>query len=406
MIIDSNKLLERSASFNKTTLMFVVIGGLASALTVNAPSILMGYGLINVVMLLAAWQYRPRMAGVLVLVAMLIALPFYLIPSSIFVSLAVLSVVLIPVLAYLAALVNARYGRFASAVALSVFETLIVLSISILDFGTADAGLAIFGTLLAPFTYAIFVYSKEKGLTRALGTVASVVSLLVYYFSFYAYAVYSTGLLAVLSLSILLAVRRRPNVGASRGSIYAIPLVLSVAGLFLGGSQLSYNMSTSLYPFEPHSWTSLKWEQQNPGVCPATNDVFGGTWSPARFRIVNTCTTAAGVVGQLVTAENDGDFSFNIKVNQTYSGLLSLANYLFEGGELHVEVVPADQHRILDPIGGGVCPGDLVKVTGVLVLDTDHGMGSELHPAASITIINHATSVAWPGCILGQPVNG
>jgi len=396
---------ERGSSFDKPAVLLLVLGGLASALTVNIPSVLEGYGLVYVMMLLAAWRYKPKTAALVVLGVMLVALPFYLVPASVFTSVGVFSVIVRPVLTYLAGVARVRYGRFASAVSLTVFETLIALSIDIGYFGSGDAGLAIFGIILAPFAYGVVLAAGESGSTRVVGMLASLAALLAYYFAFYGFAAVWTGFLAALSLLPLLAASRRVAETTRKRSVFGIALLLPLIGSFLGGTQLSNNVSVALYPFEPHSWTSSRWEQQSPGVCPATNNVFSGTWSPARLRIVNTCATAVGTVGELVAVEEDGDFSFNIKVNQTYAGMVSLGSALFERGELHVEVVPSDQHRLLDPLGGGVCPGDLVKVTGVLVLDTDHGMGSELHPAMGVMVLRHATGSPWPGCTLGRSVN-
>jgi len=154
----------REGSFDKPAVLLLVLGGLASALTVNAPSVLEGYGLVYVVMLLAAWRYAPRIAGLVVLGAMLVALPFDLVPASVFTSVGIASVILRPPLTYLAGVARVRYGRFASAVALTVFETLLALSIDIGYFGDVDVGLAIFGIVLAPFAYGLIIAAGETGL--------------------------------------------------------------------------------------------------------------------------------------------------------------------------------------------------------------------------------------------------
>jgi hypothetical protein len=57
---------------------------------------------------------------------------------------------------------------------------------------------------------------------------------------------------------------------------------------------------------------------------------------------------------------------------------------------------------VLGPIGG-VCPGDVVKITGVFVIDTDHGMHSELHPAYKIEILSRGQNATWPQCIINIP---
>jgi hypothetical protein len=110
--------------------------------------------------------------------------------------------------------------------------------------------------------------------------------------------------------------------------------------------------------------------------------------------------TVVGVVGSGISIENDGDFVFYVKPTQENSSLLAIGNYILFGGQIHPEVVPADQQKVLGPVGGGVCPGDKVKITGVLALDTDHGMYSEIHPVNIIQKISSAGS--WPSCLLGQ----
>jgi hypothetical protein len=386
---------------------FVVLGGLGTALMVNVAGILTGYGPVYAAMLYAVWRFKPKTAAVLFLGAELVALPFYLISSGLFASVAVTNVILRPLLVYLAARFNERTGsKLVGALTLTLAETLLALTIDVTIFQSDQAGFAIYGILLAPFIYVVVTSRERSGASKGLGLVGGTAALLAYYFAFYSFAAVLTGALSVLSLGVLYAAARTKVLRWNRLLSLAALLML-VVGFAGGGSALQYNLSASLYPLNPHSWTAVsRWEQTNPGVCPPTSNVFASTWSPSRLRIVSTCTTVVGTIGEQIDFNADGDFSFGLIVNgSSYSGLMSLADNTLEGGELHIEVVPADQHRVLDPLGGGVCPGDVARITGVLVIDTDHGMGSEIHPAMTITILQHASpNSAWPACVIGRSI--
>lgn len=382
-------------------IIFVVTGGLAIATMVNAPLIFVGYGLVYVVMLLAAWMYRPLTAALLVFIALLIALPFYLLTSAIFLMVALLSTFLRPIITYFTSHVNLRYGHLASALFLSLFESLIVLTIAISYYG--DDGIhtsfTVFNILLLPFTYAIF-YSVKASSDKYIVTLASIFSLISYYLSLYAFPALSTLILAILSLVIVLYWIKNKN---ALKPLPKIAFILSVIGLLMGGQAIFYNAVVAFYPFVPTNWNSeIRWMQHNPNLCPAQSNVFSNTHDPARLRIINTCVSVIGTVSGDIAHFSDGDFGFDlIPISQNMS-VLTIGSYILRHGRLHIEVVPADQHSVLDPIGGGVCPGDRVKVTGVLVIDTDHGLWAEIHPAYNIQIINRSSNTAWPSCIIGQ----
>ncbi len=81
----------------------------------------------------------------------------------------------------------------------------------------------------------------------------------------------------------------------------------------------------------------------------------------------------------------DGDFSFDIRPDAGFGWTLSLGSYVLNDGNLHVEVVPSDQAAVLGSVT--LVPGAHVQVTGVWVLDTDHGWFSEVHPAWSVVVL-------------------
>ncbi|MGB9729746.1 MAG: hypothetical protein ACP5GU_08660 [Thermoprotei archaeon] len=387
--------------------IFVIIGGLAITTMVNAPLIFVGYGFIYVVMLLASWIYRPLTAATMVLITLLIALPFYIFTSSIFLIVVVLSIILRPILTYLTSYINLRYGHLTSALFLSLFESLIVLSIAISYYGDdgIHTGFTIFSILLLPFVYAIF-YSMKSSRDKYITTFASLISLFSYYLALYAFFALLTLLLSILSLIILLFWIKNKHVSKILNNLPKVAFVLGVIGLILGGQAVFYNASAAFYSFIPANWNSeARWSQHNLSLCPSQNNVFLATHDPERLRIINTCVSVIGIVSNDIEHPSDGDFTFDlIPISQNVS-TLTIGSYLLRHGRLHIEVVPADQHSVLDPIGGGVCPGDRVKVTGVLVIDTDHGLWSEIHPAYSIQIINRSTNTTWPSCIIGHISN-
>jgi hypothetical protein len=384
--------------------LFVLLGGLGTALMTNVGSLMLGYGLVYAVMLYAVWRFTPKSGALMVLGAELVALPIYVGSSAVFVSIALTNVAVRPLIVFLAAMVYRRAGnRAAGALALTVIETVLALSVDAGLFQSDQAGFAIYGILLAPFVYLMVVSAEWRGVEKTLGLAAGTASLLAYYFAFFAFAVLTTGALAVISMGFLFLGSKAA--GLTRRRLFSsAALVMVILGFALGGTQLRYNLGASLYPLNPHSWDpGSRWEQASPSLCPATQNVFASTWSPTRLRLVSTCTTVLGTAGELITAEDDGDYTFDLEINSTYSGLLSLSDLVLEKGELHVEVVPADQHQLLDPMNGGICPGDLLSVTGALVIDTDHGMGSEIHPAMAIKVLNHSGSgLLWPACVVGR----
>jgi len=376
-------------------LLFVVLGGAASSTLINAPGILVGYGLIDVVLLLASWLFPPIWAALSVLGSMLVAIPILYSSKAMFINVAILHLVARPILAYTSSWIRLRRGIFTSTMYTLALESLLAVGLAILYYGGAgmETGLVVFSVLLAPYAYMIYLSIRES---NVFGAVVSAVSLLTYYLAFYAFPAVITGVSALISLIIMtLWLRMR---------ITALPplaLIISLLGLALGGTALSYNLTTALYAFNPHNWGDDRWAQLDP-TCPPTSNVFENTYSPSRLRIVRTCATVVGVVTGSLSVFGDGDFTFDVKPYPNYTGMLSIGSLVLRGSTIHIEVVPADQEAVLKPIGG-VCVGDLVKVTGVFVIDTDHGLHSELHPAYRIEILSRALNKSWPDCIINPP---
>ena len=390
-------------------LFFILLGGLVTSLMVNAPAIFLGYGFPYLVMLLAAWLFRPRDAFLAVLGAMLVAMPFLIIPKSVFVEVAVLSLIIRPLVTYPASVIRWKYGLLVSALCLTAIEAAAALGVALIYYGDdgIHAGLAVFSIFMIPFAYAIYSSLEKTGIEKALGLIAGSISTTGFYFSLSSFLALPTLSLSIAALILILywGVRSRSAV------VPAIAIVIVVAGLFYGGYGGVYsnapraNLKTGLYPFEPQSWSEKRWEQIE-GKRDDANliNVFEHTHNPARLRSVETHVQVVGTVRDPPKVESDGDYCFDIVPDRQFEYTLGTGNLILRKGALHIEVVPYDQEKVLGAIGG-VCPGDVVRVKGVWVVDTDHGMWAEIHPATEIEILKPAEK-RWPECIFGlEPIN-
>jgi len=374
--------------------LFVILGGLGTSLMVNAPAIFLGYGFAYLTMLLAAWLFKPRDAFLAVLGATILALPFLILPKSAFIEVTLLNVLVRPLVTYPASIIRWRNGPLVSALSLTVLESIAALAIAILYYGDdgIHTGLAVFGLFLAPFAYAIYRSLERGGAEKIVGAFGGSIACIAFYFSLITFPAVPTALLSIIALLLLFYwLVRREGV-----TIPAIGVVIVVIGLALGGTAIQANLKTALYPFEPQNWNDLRWMQDN-SSCIQTTNVFEHTHTPSRLRIVDTCVDTVGVVKIPPFIAGDGDYCFDVVPEN--KNLLGVGNLILRKGGLHIEVVPADQERVLKEIGG-ICPGDVVKVRGVWVIDTDHGLWTEVHPAEKIEVIK-ASSKRWPECVLG-----
>lgn len=117
-----------------------------------------------------------------------------------------------------------------------------------------------------------------------------------------------------------------------------------------------------------------------PDGCLLEGDPMAGVYAPTRLQILEPCVTVVGVVND-VSKSRDGDITFRLELTGEDLRLLNDANYATYGGPyLQVEIVPADQERLVAPEAG-----DRVAVTGPWVLDAPHGH-NEIHPAFKIEL--------------------
>jgi hypothetical protein len=77
------------------------------------------------------------------------------------------------------------------------------------------------------------------------------------------------------------------------------------------------------------------------------------------------------------TKEDDGDYQFDVALEQPYRKLLNQENYRQVNRMLVVEIIPKDQSSTLVYIHKN---GDRILAYGAWVTDNPHGW-NELHPA-------------------------
>ncbi len=126
-------------------------------------------------------------------------------------------------------------------------------------------------------------------------------------------------------------------------------------------------------------------------------------YHPARLKVLAACKTVTGVVDLIRLPEPDGDTHLNLKLDPGQERLIhrpgvapgsaeDYANTCFQHGDLVTEAIC--QHQVLQPDTISACAGfhdpitippvgTHVEVTGVYVLDQDHGW-TELHPISAI----------------------
>ena len=126
-------------------------------------------------------------------------------------------------------------------------------------------------------------------------------------------------------------------------------------------------------------------------------------YHPTRLTMLAACKTVTGVIDLIRLPEPDGDTHVNIRLDAGQEGLVhrpgvapgssqDYTNTRFQHGDLVTEAIC--QHPVIQPNAKAACAGfhDAIKippvgahveVTGVYVLDQDHGW-TELHPVSAI----------------------
>ncbi|MEB3860604.1 MAG: hypothetical protein GSR84_00100 [Desulfurococcales archaeon] len=381
----------------RSALVYLLASSLGISTMVNAPAILTGYGFVYASAYYAILAYPPVAGALLFALSHGLAAIVMLASKAVFPIVVVASLLLRPPVVYALSRLKGRLGAAGVGFALATVDQLVALSIAILYYGDdgIHTGLAIYELLLAPHVYAAYRFSRSRGWASILGPVAALLGAASLYLGSIVLPSPPAIIAGLLAPLVLLA--RPPSTGLA-----ATATLVALLGLLLGHAVVGVNASVALYPFKPSSWSGERWMQTQAWEgCPQAGNVFNATHSPERLRIIDTCMTVEGVVVGAPRIVGDGDYVFDIEPSREYRWTLGLGNIILRKGGLHIEVVPEDHYKVLDPVGGGVCPGDHVRITGVYVADTDHGMWTEIHPTYKIEVTKRTTEKPWPDCIRG-----
>ncbi len=113
-------------------------------------------------------------------------------------------------------------------------------------------------------------------------------------------------------------------------------------------------------------------------------NIFDGVDRQARFTVLSTCKKVVGIVHDMKgTKEDDGDYQFNLDLEEQYKKLLNQENNKQVNGMLVIEIIPKDQQSNLIIIPKN---GDRIEAYGAWVTDKPHGW-NEIHPAWKVTIL-------------------
>ncbi len=356
------------------------------SLSINAPNILVGYGLVIPAMMISIVYTRPLKGALLFFLGHLIATFILIWTASMFTLVAGLSLIvrslMVLILGYMYEnkTINNLLLLLTSIV---ILDTFISYSIALLYYGhdAIEVGLDIYSAIYIPYIYLSYKYYKKKLIPYSI---TLILAMILYYFSV---AYFYAAALNILSIAIpimLLSPGRPEDMKKILGLLLAAFVMLTPLSMPF----ILYNTIVITYPYNPASWMGTQWNQTREGGFCKPGNVFEHVYDPARLRILDTCVTIRGVVVSEITIAADGDVTFDVKLDPPYQHMLSIGSYILRNGAIHVEIVPYDRDAVLIPK-----KGDYVEITGVWVVDTDHGSWSEIHPAWSVVVIEYnATS--------------
>ena len=348
---------------------------------INAPNILIGYGLILPAMMISLLFIRPLHGSIIFIISHILASILLVYTHSAFTLVILLSLIVrSAVLLILAILMERGYLKNVLALLLSIvsLDTFLAYSLALLYYGkdAIEVGLDIYSLAFIPFVYLTYrLYTGRLGIY----SITPMILMISYFFSsayFYA-APLNIFTVVMLILTYLFINRDRRR----------IFLVASVLGSIIFGvlstPSINYNIWIVLYPYRQDTLMGQQWVQDREGPYCMDGNVFKSTYDPERLRIIDKCVTVQGVVVSEITRGEDGDIFFDVKLDPQYEHMLSLGSWILRKGSIHVEIVPEDQDNVYIP-----SKGDRVRIIGVWVVDTDHGSYSEIHPAWHIEVVD------------------
>ncbi len=360
--------------------MIFIFNLFSVTLLINAPNIMVGYGLIIPAMMISLLFTRPLKGAALFFVAHLLGSAILIHTGSLFTIVAILSLVIRSLVVFILAfgIEKGYIKRFMTVIlGIVILDNFISLSLGLLYYAkdAIEVGLGIYSAFYIPFIYLSYTRYRRG---NSFGAIVPLVYMVIYYFSaayFYA-AVLNIGVLAF--LLVLYKVRE----GKLLKQFAALSFILLIGAAFLSMPYIAYNFDIAMYPYKYESWVGKQWLQKVEGPYCREGNVFVSTYDPMRLRILSTCVTVEGVVVSEINKVGDGDIVFDVKLDPDYEYMLSIGSWILREGAIHVEIVPDDQGLVTIPE-----KGDRVRIVGVWVVDTDHGSWSEIHPAWYIEVL-------------------
>jgi hypothetical protein len=115
-------------------------------------------------------------------------------------------------------------------------------------------------------------------------------------------------------------------------------------------------------------------------------NIFDGVTRQARFTVLSTCQKVIGIVHDMKgMKEDDGDYQFNLALEQPYRKLLNQVNNDRVNDMLVIEIIPKDQNN--NPSVQIPKNGDRIEAYGAWVTDNLAGGWNELHPVWKVKIL-------------------
>lgn len=369
----------------------------------NAPYLFFGYGLSAFAVFAVALTCRPGSQIGFVL-GLVVGVAVDLVAQSLFLFVGIGAVVVRLLQFFLLLRLRRSIGDLAAGLIALLVGVFLAITVGLVTYGGEgiQPAFAVFDVVyLAPAWMLARIQAARLPCVEAAGLASLVLAAtLVAFASASAFLLPAAFIAAMIALGLVGAVvlrRRGPLPLAKRNAMdRAAPLVIAalLVVLFLAsGPAVSYSVRALGYPLYPDSLAARQWIQTSSDPACRSGDMVGGrtetngVWSPARLRVLSTCVTVTGTVEALTPTSGpavDGDYGIDLRVEPGYEWTLSLGTYVLNGGLLHVEIVPSDQATVLGNLT--LAPSAHLRVTGVWVLDTDHGWWSEIHPAWAVAL--------------------
>lgn len=368
----------------------------------NAPYAFAGYGLSAFALYLIGYIFSKREAIISYIIGLILAAFLLLYSASVFLLVAVAFVIVRSLQLLILVFLKDKRGLLSSTLIATVFGSFIatLLGIGYYGEGALTTALSFYDLIYSIPAYLAYRFLRFSSPHNFLGILSSILLTFLLFFSISTFFIFTTFILVLISFITLLFIITKSLSSMpmnQKNIVITFILIILFIGyiIFFSSSSSNYILRSTYYSFYPDSLSMTQWYQKksNP-ECQQGNIAGdwtqkGGVYDPQRLRVLDTCVTVTGtIVGIMPTKgpATDNDYIIEIKVDPQYQYLLSIGSYWFRGGYLHVEIIPKDQSKLLSNLNLEI--GMRVKITGVWVLDTDHGWWSELHPIWAIEIIS------------------